>query len=180
MSKTTERNCLKKAKNHDVKMLQTIQLPLTTMQLPISNRRGGSLAPSEQKAQKMTNIFETWKLKTCVFLLGVRKQIALKMVIKLLISGKRPLSAITSLNFWLLKKNLKNDQKHEKVLHFGLKNSWKWLLTINYSLSRNFTKLSTWGATKRGYGSLMKLNDQWALPVYPVFKDEKSVNRKIA
>ena len=61
------------------------------------------------------------------------------------------------------------------------------ILTLNYGFPSSFTTLSTCRTAKCGQGPLMKLNAGWALPVYPVFKDEKlngsdktSIKRKIA
>ena len=79
----------------------------------------------------------------------------------------------------------KKIKKNCKIL--GSKTPKNEVLTLNYGLPSSFTTLNTLRTTKRGYVPLMKLNARWALPIYPVFKDEKSngsdeksVKRKIA
>ena len=46
------------------------------------------------------------------------------------------------------------------------------LLTVNYGHPSSCTTIRTWRTTKAHFGPLMKLNARWALPVYPVLKDQ--------
>ena len=46
------------------------------------------------------------------------------------------------------------------------------LLTFDYGHPSTCTTLSTRRTTEAHFGPLMKLNARWALPVYPVLKDQ--------
>ena len=46
------------------------------------------------------------------------------------------------------------------------------LLTLNWGHPSSCNTLSTWRTTNVNFGPLMKLNARWALPVYPVLKDQ--------
>ena len=46
------------------------------------------------------------------------------------------------------------------------------LLTFNWGHPSSCNTLSTWRTTNVHFGHLLKLNARWALPVYPVLKDQ--------
>ena len=87
---------------------------------------------------------------------------------------KKPSATFKNFNLRLIK------QKTQKKIIKNMKNCTilspktpnNDLLTLNWGHPSSRNTLSTWRTTNVHFGPLMKLNARWALPVYPVLKDQ--------
>ena len=91
--------CKKKSKIRDVKILKKVLLHLKTIDYPfIIYLREDAVSLEAEETQKFEK--KIVKISTsCVFMFRVPKHIALKLVKKVLMSCRRPLSTLISLHF---------------------------------------------------------------------------------
>ena len=87
-----------------------------------------------------------------------------------ILSRKRPSSTFKSFNLRLI--TTKNYKNMKNCTIFSPKSPKNDFLTLNWGHPSSCTTIVTWRTTKAHIGPLMKLNARWALPVYPVLKDQ--------
>ena len=78
-----------------------------------------------------------------MFLFEVPKHTALKIAKKRNYVLQKPFSTQTSLNFSLVQKISKNDEKEQEIAHLGSKTPKNDLLTFNYGLPSSSNTLGT-------------------------------------